>query len=63
MQQLVMTVESLRAELQDMEGQMQLDADSYQDHIRSLEDQLAEEKRKMDEVEHDLLQQKEEADS
>lgn len=55
-----MTVDSLRVELQDLEGQLQRDSDEANDQIRSLEDNLLVEKRRREEAEHELLKQKQE---
>lgn len=55
-----MTIENLRVELADMEAQMQQENDATQDTIRSLEDTIAEEKRRREDTEHEILKQKQE---
>ncbi|OWF43826.1 golgin subfamily A member 5-like isoform X2 [Mizuhopecten yessoensis] len=60
LQQSRMTVDSLRVELQDLEGQLQRDSDEANDQLRALEDNLLVEKRRRKEAETELLKQKQE---
>lgn len=60
LQQSRMTVDSLRVELQDLEGQLQRDSDEANDQIRTLEDNVMSEKRRREDAETELLKQKQE---
>ncbi|XP_060558221.1 golgin subfamily A member 5-like isoform X4 [Ruditapes philippinarum] len=59
-QQARMTVENLKVELADVESQMQQENDTAQDTIRSLEDNIGEEKQRREDSEQELLKQKRE---
>ncbi|XP_053376970.1 golgin subfamily A member 5-like isoform X4 [Mercenaria mercenaria] len=59
-QQARMTVENLRVELADVESQMQQEDDTAKDTIRSLEDNVSEEKQRREDAEQELLKQKRE---
>lgn len=59
-QQGKMTIENLRMELQDLEVQLQQESSTAQENIQSLEDSLAEEKRRRQDAEQELLNQKQE---
>lgn len=60
LQQSKMTLDHLRMEIQDLEVQLQQESDTAQDTIRSLETSLAEEKHRRQDVEQELLSQKQE---
>ncbi|KAK7104738.1 golgin subfamily A member 5-like [Littorina saxatilis] len=60
LQKSKMTADNLRMELQDLESQMQQENSTAQDNIQSLEDSLAEEKRRKEDVEQELLKRKQE---
>ncbi|KAH9489048.1 Golgin sub A member 5 [Bulinus truncatus] len=60
LQQAKLTIDNLRSELQEVENQLQLDSDTAQENIRSLEDSLREEKRRKEDAEQELLKQKQE---
>ncbi|XP_013084244.2 golgin subfamily A member 5-like isoform X1 [Biomphalaria glabrata] len=60
LQQAKLTIDNLRTELQDLETQLQLDSDTTQETIRSLEDSLREEKRRKEDAEQELLKHKQE---
>lgn len=60
LQQMKMATENLRVELADVEGQMQQESDSAQETIRSLEDNINEEKQRREDAEQELLKQKKE---
>ncbi|XP_067682461.1 golgin subfamily A member 5-like isoform X2 [Haliotis asinina] len=60
LQQTKMVSENLRAELLDLEGQLQQDSDSAAEQIKSLEEQILEEKNRKEDTEQELLKQKQE---
>ncbi|XP_050405354.1 golgin subfamily A member 5 [Patella vulgata] len=60
LQQSKMTIETLRVELQDIEGQLQQESYTSSEHIQSLEENLGEEKRRREDSEQELLKQKQE---
>lgn len=55
-----LTADNLRIELQEIEIQLQQESDSSNDQIRSLEENLQDEKRRRTDAEQDLLKQKQE---
>ncbi|XP_046561935.1 golgin subfamily A member 5-like isoform X1 [Haliotis rubra] len=60
LQQTKMVSENLRAEMLDLEGQLQQDSDSAAEQIKSLEEQILEEKTRKEDTEQELLKQKQE---
>ncbi|XP_064601011.1 golgin subfamily A member 5-like [Liolophura sinensis] len=60
LQQNKMSMENLRIELQDLEAQLQQESDTYREHLRSLEEQMNEEKRRREDSDQELLKQKQE---
>ncbi|XP_046351332.1 golgin subfamily A member 5-like isoform X1 [Haliotis rufescens] len=60
LQQTKMVSENLRAEMLDLEGQLQQDSDSAGEQIKSLEEQILEEKTRKEDTEQELLKQKQE---
>lgn len=60
LQKSKMAVDSLRMEVQDLEIQLQQETGTAQDAVRTLEDSLVQERRRREDVEQELLKQKQE---
>ncbi|XP_052769352.1 golgin subfamily A member 5-like isoform X2 [Mya arenaria] len=59
-QQARMNIENLRMEITDLEAQIQQETETARDEITSLEESMAEEKRRREEAEQELLKHKKE---
>ncbi|XP_029642822.1 golgin subfamily A member 5 [Octopus sinensis] len=60
LQQIKLSSENAKVELQDIESQLHLDRESHREEIDLLQDQLVDERRIKEETEQDLLKQKKE---